>query len=249
MLWVSARVAVPLRVRGGGDDMGPEVLQRVRRRCAWRAVVAAGVAVAAIAAQEPGAVRAVEAGPDTARVYLTTGDGQQRLSDQGTVAFTAGGSSDLSIAVDPDRRYQEIEGFGASITDSSAAVLYRLDAAKREDVMRQLFDPTQGIGLSYLRQPIGASDYVDEPHYTYDDVPAGQTDFELQQFSIDHDRAQILPLLLRARAQPSAEGRRRAVEPAGVDEDERVPGRRALEGRRPRVRRLRPVPGQVPGGL
>jgi glucosylceramidase len=65
--------------------------------------------------------------------------------------------------------------------------------------MRSLFDPVRGIGVSALRQPIGSSDFTDEPHYTYDDMPAGQTDFALAHFSIAHDRAQILPLLRRAR--------------------------------------------------
>jgi glucosylceramidase len=93
-----------------------------------------------------------------------------------------------------------MDGFGASITDSSAAVLYRLDPAAREQAMRSLFDPVRGIGVSALRQPIGSSDFTDEPHYTYDDMPPGQTDFALAHFSIAHDRAQILPLLRRARA-------------------------------------------------
>ena len=39
--------------------------------------------------------------------------------------------------------------------------------------MRDLFDPRRGLGLSYLRQPMGASDFVAGPHYTYDDVAAG----------------------------------------------------------------------------
>ena len=64
--------------------------------------------------------------------------------------------------------------------------------------MRSLFDPRGGLGLSYLRQPMGASDFVAGPHYTYDDVPAGQTDFRLKHFSIAHDRAEILPLLRQA---------------------------------------------------
>ena len=47
---------------------------------------------------------------------------------------------------------------------------------------------------------MGASDFVDGPHYTYDDVPAGKTDYRLRHFSIAHDRKQILPLLRRALA-------------------------------------------------
>jgi hypothetical protein len=71
--------------------------------------------------------------------------------------------------------------------------------------MRSLFDPRGGLGLSYLRQPMGASDFVAGPHYTYDDVPAGQTDLRLKHFSIAHDRAEILPLLRQAlRLNPNA---------------------------------------------
>ena len=54
--------------------------------------------------------------------------------------------------------------------------------------------------LSFLRQPIGASDFVEGPHYTYDDLPAGRTDYRMRRFSIAHDRAEILPLLRQALA-------------------------------------------------
>ena len=64
--------------------------------------------------------------------------------------------------------------------------------------MRDLFDTEDGIGLSYLRQPMGASDFVKGPHYTYDDMPAGKTDFGMAQFSVAHDEKQILPLLRQA---------------------------------------------------
>ena len=66
--------------------------------------------------------------------------------------------------------------------------------------MRSLFDPRHGLGLSYLRQPMGESDFVAGPHDTYDDVPAGRSDFGLRHFSIAHDRADILPLVRQARA-------------------------------------------------
>ena len=163
-----------------------------------RFVVAVG-AVALVAAVAPPAVAGPAPAP-AARVWVTTPDRAELLHDRGSVPFRAGPSSELTITVDPSRTYQSVDGFGASITDSAAAVLYRLDPAERERAMRSLFDPRQGIGISALRQPIGSSDFTDDPHYTYDDVPAGQTDFALRHFSIAHDRAQILPLLRRARA-------------------------------------------------
>ncbi|MBM2617078.1 discoidin domain-containing protein [Actinoplanes sp. LDG1-06] len=132
----------------------------------------------------------------TAQVWITTPDGTQRLADQGRVAFDQKRSDAGTVVVDPNRRFQTIAGFGASITDSSASVLYRLTPRARDAAMQSLFRDNR---LSYLRQPIGASDFTDGPAYTYDDVPAGQTDYGLKHFSIDHDRAQILPLLRQAR--------------------------------------------------
>ena len=132
----------------------------------------------------------------SAKVWVTTPDGTQRLAEQGTVEFERGGSDELTISVDPSRTYQRMAGFGASITDSSAHVLYQLDRRRREAAMRNLFGRNR---LSVLRQPMGASDFVAGPHYTYDDLPPGRTDYGMRRFTIDHDRRQILPLLRQAR--------------------------------------------------
>src|SRR3954453_9805361 len=137
------------------------------------------------------------AAASSARVWVTTPDGAEKMHDRGTVDFHPGRSSALTVSVDPSRRYQSMDGFGASITDSSARVLYRLSKPQRKAAMRSLFADDK---LSFLRQPMGASDFVEGPHYTYDDVPAGKTDYRLRHFSIAHDRKQILPLLRRALA-------------------------------------------------
>ncbi len=158
---------------------------------------------ALVAAQIVGGGAVSAAGSETAppvRVWLTTVDRSQLLTEQEPVAFGDVASSDPTIVVDPETTYQEMDGFGASITDSSAAVLYALSPGERDAAMRSLFDPAEGIGVSFLRQPIGSSDFTAEAeHYTYDDVAPGETDFLLRHFSIGHDEAQILPLLRRAR--------------------------------------------------
>jgi glucosylceramidase len=134
-----------------------------------------------------------------ARVWLTTADGRDRLTYMGQVPFTTDQPSVPTVVLDPSRRFQTMDGFGGAITDSSAVVLYRLSPAARAATMRMLFDPQTGDGLSYLRQPIGASDFVATAPYTYDDLPAGQTDYPQRHFSIAHDEAQILPLLREAK--------------------------------------------------
>ena len=63
--------------------------------------------------------------------------------------------------------------------------------------MTKLFDPNQGIGLDFLRQPIGASDFSLNL-FSYNDMPAGQTDPTLADFSIAHDQAYIIPILQQA---------------------------------------------------
>ncbi|MEV4316066.1 glycoside hydrolase family 30 beta sandwich domain-containing protein [Actinocrispum sp. NPDC049592] len=150
--------------------------------------IAAGAAPVAAAGQH-----------ESARVWITTPDGAMKMADAGQVDFTSTPATVPTVVVDASRTFQTMEGFGASITDSSAAVLYRLSPRARFDAMRDLFDTRTGDGLSYLRQPVGASDFVAEAAYTYDDVPAGETDYDLRHFTIAHDEKQILPLLRTAK--------------------------------------------------
>jgi len=131
-------------------------------------------------------------------VWLTTGDKANLLTEQPPDAIGDRVDGAPTIEVDPSQRFQRMAGFGASITDSAAHLI--ATSPHRDAIMRELFDPRRGLGLSYLRQPIGASDFVAGNHYTYDDMPAGHTDYRLEHFSIDHDRAEILPLLRQARA-------------------------------------------------
>jgi glucosylceramidase len=132
--------------------------------------------------------------------WVTTADRSQLLTPGPRRHFQREGTLPQAVIdVDGTRSFQEMDGFGASITDSSAALLYQLPAPQRDEVMKSIFDPADGIGMSFLRQPVGGSDFIDEGHYTYNDLPAGQTDFTMARFSIAHDEAQILPLLRRAR--------------------------------------------------
>src|ERR1700730_15086998 len=136
----------------------------------------------------------------SAHVWVTTPDGTDKLTPLAPATFGNSMPTAPTIVVDPTLTYQTMQGFGGAITDSSATVLYRLSPAARAGTMRALFDPVTGDGLDYLRQPIGASDFVATADYTYDDLPAGRTDYPQRQFSVKHDQAQILPLLRAAKA-------------------------------------------------
>jgi glucosylceramidase len=134
----------------------------------------------------------------TVRSVVTTADLSRAMAPEPDLAFApASGASPLTIAVDDTQRFQIMDGFGASMTDGSAWLLHGLRPASRQQVMTRLFDPNKGIGLSFLRLPIGSTD-LSRDHYSYDDLPAGQQDPKLQHFSVRHDEAYIFPTMREA---------------------------------------------------
>jgi glucosylceramidase len=130
-------------------------------------------------------------------IVQTNADQSKLLETQPPARFASQPELPLAIRVDDAVRYQEMDGFGASFTDSSAWLVgTKLTPGQRQALMRDLFGEG-GIRLSFLRQPMGASDLA-LTNYTYDDMPPGQSDHDLDHFSIDHDRPYILPVLRQA---------------------------------------------------
>jgi len=100
-----------------------------------------------------------------------------------------------AIALDPSATRQQILGFGAALTDASCYLLNRLPDSERQPVMHDLFAPGE-MALNVCRTCIGSSDYS-RTAYSFDESP--EPDPELKKFSIDHDKAWILPILREAR--------------------------------------------------
>src|SRR5450432_3154499 len=116
------------------------------------------------------------AGP-TVQVVESTGDQTMLLQAQPSISFATGGSSSGPvITVDALTLYQQWDGVGGSLTDSSAWLIWnKLSSSQQTTLMQQLFSPSSGIGISFLRQPMGASDFSASGNYSYDDMPSGQT--------------------------------------------------------------------------
>jgi glucosylceramidase len=100
-----------------------------------------------------------------------------------------------AIALDPGAVRQEILGFGGALTDATCYVLGQLNDSERQAVMHDLFAPDE-MALNVCRTCIGSSDYSRNV-YSFDD--SAEPDPELKKFSIDHDKAYILPVLRDAR--------------------------------------------------
>lgn len=131
---------------------------------------------------------------ENARVFLTTRDEKQLFQEQAFLKSEKD-TALLNLKIDTSQQYQEIEGFGAAMTGSSAYVMQQyMTAPKRKALLDELFDAEKGIGINYIRLSIGASDFSLSP-YSYDDMPAGERDDSLTHFSIAKDTGALIPVL------------------------------------------------------
>lgn len=138
-------------------------------------------------------------GAASADAWLTTASSSAltRKLEASTATFRAPAATAPTIALDPGRTFQTMDGFGGAMTDSSAFLIAA--SPKRNQLMSDLFAPS-GARFTYTRLPIGASDFAATPQFhSYDDMPAGLTDPTLARFSVAHDEAYIIPLLKQAR--------------------------------------------------
>jgi glucosylceramidase len=129
-------------------------------------------------------------------IWLTTVD-QSALFQRQTndLRFTDSIHDFTVITVDAGRKYQTVEGFGFSLTGGSAMLISRLSDTDRSALLHELFLPDEaGIGISFLRLSIGASD-LSERSFSYDDRPDGQSDPELANFDIEAGDREVIPLL------------------------------------------------------
>jgi len=157
----------------------------------------AGLVLAVMAA---GAWAGAQAGSGV-QAWVTTADRSRLLAQDKDIAFSTLPKAAAAIEIDSGTRYQAMIGFGAALTDASAWLIQeRMQPAQRAALLEELFGRQHGgIGLSFTRLTIGASDFS-RRHYSFDDMPPGQSDPKLEHFSIEPNRADVLPVLKAARA-------------------------------------------------
>jgi glucosylceramidase len=111
-----------------------------------------------------------------------------KLDKQKEVPITQpGGTATIKINIDPTVTYQTMLGFGNSMEESSVSNIAKLTPAKRTELLTSIVDPVSGTGQNLFRVTIGTADFTGRPWYTYDELPAGQTDPNMDKFSIQKD--------------------------------------------------------------
>jgi glucosylceramidase len=169
----------------------------------WRAALLAAIVVLIGLSGRVVSAAAAAADPYDAVVALTSANLSERLTRLPDAEFgTAMVSGEPVIDVNAGVRYQDVNGFGAAMTDTSAWLIERrTPMAARQALMDELFG-SGGIHLDFVRVPMGASDFTHNGRpYSYDDMPAGAKDPFMHRFSIGHDQAYVLPALRQVLAE------------------------------------------------
>ena len=134
-------------------------------------------------------------------VYLSKPDGSAKFELQEGFLKKVTNPYLPTIQVDTNQKYQQIDGFGFSLTGGSAKLLWGMTADARTEVLEELFgvageagdsgDAGDAIGTSYLRLSLGSSD-LDEYTFSYNSTPG---DVDMNDFDLGYDRRYLIPVL------------------------------------------------------
>lgn len=170
---------------------------RTRRR-ARGAVLATALAMGAATVLAPSA----SADPITVDVWLSTADSTSTIAQQSSITLGTVGDGSVNVRVDDRLEYQTVDGVGASFTDSSAYLLTQLkndDPTAYANLMEEVFDPDDGLGMTMWRIPMGASDFTQATtHWTNNDVQGPPGDPTAFFGLTSRDTTYIIPIVLDA---------------------------------------------------
>jgi len=111
------------------------------------------------------------------------------------LAFNTKDPGGVQVEIDEATTLQTVDGFGYTLTGGSAALINSMVSADKAKLLNELFGTAaNSIQVSYLRLSMGASD-LSSFVYSYNDLPAGQTDPTLSKFSLAQDTVDLLPVL------------------------------------------------------
>jgi glucosylceramidase len=129
-------------------------------------------------------------------LWLTNSDSSALFQQQTSpIPLTSTPATTQIIDVDSKKTYQTIDGFGFALTGGSAQLIWKMEPAARAALLRELFAVDgNSIGVSYLRLSVGSSD-MNGNVFSYDDLPAGQTDLTMAKFDLAPDKADVIPVL------------------------------------------------------
>src|SRR5690554_3899212 len=122
-------------------------------------------------------------------IYVTTSNRSQDFNKQFSDFSEKSNMSPTTIRLDPETRFQTMDGFGAAVTGSTCYNLMQMSPQNREKFLKETFSPTEGMGQSYIRISIGCSDFS-LSEYTCCDTPG------IENFGLTSEETEyVIPIL------------------------------------------------------
>lgn len=129
------------------------------------------------------------------RIWLTDPGREILFQEQGIIHFSNSDFQGPIIEINSDIQYQEMDGFGFTLTQGSAKHLLGMNDESRKQLLMELFgDAENSIRINYLRLSIAASD-LNQTVFSYHDLAEGEEDPELEKFDLGPDREDVIPVL------------------------------------------------------
>lgn len=123
------------------------------------------------------------------KVITTTNSRSSDLTVSALDFSTKDNMSPSTIRLDAATTYQDIDGFGAAITGSTAYNLMKMSASDRQKFLTETFSTSEGYGMSYVRICIGCSDFS-LSEYTCCDTKG------IENFALtDEENKYVIPVL------------------------------------------------------
>jgi len=99
------------------------------------------------------------------------------------------------VEILPEQKFQTITGFGGAFTESSAYLLNKLSKENRDKILKAYF-AKDGANYSLTRTHMNSCDFSLN-QYSYSPV---EDDVNLEHFTIEEDRADLIPMIKDAMA-------------------------------------------------
>lgn len=130
---------------------------------------------------------------NTTGLWVTMPDKSVVLQKQDVTSNQS--KNNLQLTINAGKTYQEMDGFGYTLSGGSALHIARMSAPARAKFLKEIYGTdADDLGASYIRVSVGASD-LDEKIFSYNDLPAGQTDVNIEKFDLGYDKLYLIPVL------------------------------------------------------
>jgi glucosylceramidase len=124
--------------------------------------------------------------------WISSTSSQQWIEQTGLTTEALTDRFDVEIQL--DKPLQTIDGFGACFNELGWNSLQLLSENDRETIFNELFAPGVGANFSICRMPLAANDFSVD-WYSFNE---SDQDFEMKNFSIDHDMKTLVPFIQNA---------------------------------------------------